>query len=105
MPHGMTIDRHGNLWVTDVGLHQVFKFKPNSAYPTITIGRRFQPGSLANYLCKPTAVAVASTGEFFVADGYCNNRILKFNAAGRILRVIPQPPGKLSFNHFFFVKL
>lgn len=37
--------------------------------------------------------AVASTGEFFVADGYCNSRIIKYNAAGRILRVIPQPPG------------
>lgn len=31
-----------------------------------------------------------------MADGYCNNRILKFNAAGRILRVIPQPPEFLS---------
>lgn len=29
-----------------------------------------------------------------MADGYCNNRILKYNAAGRILRIIPQPPGK-----------
>lgn len=34
--------------------------------------------------------------KIFVADGYCNNRILKFNAAGRILRVIPQPPEFLS---------
>lgn len=34
--------------------------------------------------------------QIFVADGYCNNRILKFNAAGRILRVIPQPPEFLS---------
>lgn len=34
--------------------------------------------------------------QIFVADGYCNNRILKYNAAGRILRVIPQPPEFLS---------
>lgn len=95
-PHGMTIDHHGNIWVTDVALHQVFKFKPKSRYPSITIGRRFQPGSVPSQLCKPTAVAVATTGEIFVADGYCNNRILKFNAAGRILRVIPQPPEFLS---------
>lgn len=33
--------------------------------------------------------------KFFIADGYCNQRILKFNAAGHILRVIPQPPGNL----------
>lgn len=25
MPHGLTIDRHDNLWVTDVALHQAFK--------------------------------------------------------------------------------
>lgn len=24
MPHGLTIDKQGNLWVTDVGLHQVY---------------------------------------------------------------------------------
>lgn len=95
-PHGMTLDHHGNIWITDVALHQVFKFKPKSRYPSITIGRRFQPGSIPSQLCQPTAVAVATTGEIFVADGYCNNRILKFNAAGRILRVIPQPPEFLS---------
>lgn len=93
LPHGMTIDRHGNIFVTDVALHQVFKFKRSASYPDITIGSRFQPGASVNHLCKPTAVAVAKLGEFFVADGYCNNRILKFNVAGRLLRVIPQPPG------------
>lgn len=31
--------------------------------------------------------------QFFIADGYCNSRILKFNAAGKLLRSIPQPPG------------
>lgn len=38
-------------------------------------------------------MAIASTGEIFIADGYCNSRILKFNAAGGLLRVIPNPPG------------
>lgn len=36
---------------------------PGRDYPTITIGQRFQSGSTRNHLCKPTAVAVASTGE------------------------------------------
>src|SRR5215203_5456730 len=26
MPHGLTVDKDNNIWVTDVGLHQVFKF-------------------------------------------------------------------------------
>ncbi|XP_067632426.1 peptidyl-alpha-hydroxyglycine alpha-amidating lyase 2 [Eurosta solidaginis] len=96
MPHGMTIDVHGNYWITDVAMHQAFKFKPFDTQPLLTIGKRFKPGSSVNHLCKPTSVAVATTGEFFVADGYCNSRILKFNAAGRILRTIPQPPEFLS---------
>ena len=37
---------------------------------------------------------LAIVGQFFISDGYCNQRILKFNAAGRLLRTIPQPPGK-----------
>lgn len=96
MPHGMTIDRNGNMWLTDVALHQVFKFMPGHDYPSITVGRRFEPGSTRNHLCKPTAVAVATTGEVFIADGYCNNRVLKLNAAGRLIRTIPQPPEFLS---------
>lgn len=75
VPHGMTIDHHGNTWVTDVALHQVFKFHPNSKYPALTIGRRFQPGSLPNHLCQPTAVAVASTGEVIVAISQHNTSL------------------------------
>jgi len=26
MPHGLTVDKDNNVWVTDVGLHQIFKF-------------------------------------------------------------------------------
>ncbi|MEJ7675025.1 MAG: hypothetical protein WKF59_20570 [Chitinophagaceae bacterium] len=26
MPHGLTVDKENNVWVTDVALHQIFKF-------------------------------------------------------------------------------
>ncbi|XP_008195286.1 peptidyl-alpha-hydroxyglycine alpha-amidating lyase 2 isoform X2 [Tribolium castaneum] len=96
MPHGLTIDRHDNLWVTDVALHQAFKFKPGELSPILTFGQRLTPGSSKNHLCMPTSIAVASEGEVFIADGYCNSRILKFNAAGVLLRIIPSPPEFLS---------
>ncbi|KAK9695137.1 NHL repeat [Popillia japonica] len=96
LPHGLTIDRHNNLWVTDVALHQAFKFRPADNYPSLTFGVPFQPGPGIRHLCKPTSIAVASTGEIFIADGYCNSRILKYNAAGGLLRVIPNPPEFLS---------
>ena len=28
MPHHLTVDSQNNVWVTDVALHQVFKFSP-----------------------------------------------------------------------------
>ena len=41
MPHGLEIDAEGNVWVTDVALHQVFKvfwqrFRPSIAHLSIT---------------------------------------------------------------------
>lgn len=67
MPHGLTIDGHGNVWLTDVALHQVLKFRClddiDAGDASLVIGRAFTPGSQPDLLCKPTAVAVASTGE------------------------------------------
>lgn len=77
MPHGLTIDKQGALYVTDVALHQVFKFRRDG--PTLTkeweLGDQFEPRKF----CKPTSVAVLDNGDFFVADGYCHSQIVKFS--------------------------
>ena len=40
---------------------------------------RFEPGSDETHYCKPTSVAVTDDGNtFFVSDGYCNSRIIKY---------------------------
>ncbi|KAK7792477.1 hypothetical protein R5R35_013863 [Gryllus longicercus] len=87
LPHGLTIDFENNIWVTDVALHQVFKFSANrtSAKPSLILGQQFVPGSDNNHFCKPTDVAVLSNGDFFVSDGYCNSRIVKFDRTGKKL--------------------
>lgn len=87
MPHGLTIDHEGNVWVTDVALHQVMKFgaKSDMKIPEITLGTAFKPGSSRTKFCKPTSVAVLPDGQFFVADGYCNSRILKYSKSGELL--------------------
>lgn len=105
MPHGLTIDHDGNFWMTDIGTHQVYMFKPNDlTHPAVTVGEMFQPGSGPTQLCRPADVAVMKNGDFFVADGfsrrkdskravektcfvlirfsYCNSRIIKFNRKG-----------------------
>ncbi|KAK9886576.1 hypothetical protein WA026_017505 [Henosepilachna vigintioctopunctata] len=96
MPHGLTIDKHDNMWITDVAMHQGFKFKPGELEPSLVFGEKFQPGSFEKNLCMPTSFAIASTGEIFLADGYCNSRILKFNAAGQLMKVIPNKHEFLS---------
>uniref|UniRef100_A0A182P3M3 peptidylamidoglycolate lyase n=1 Tax=Anopheles epiroticus TaxID=199890 RepID=A0A182P3M3_9DIPT len=84
MPHGLTIDHEQNYWMTDVALHQVFKFDLNhsTTEPVLTLGTRFEPGDDMYHYCKPTSVAVLKSGEFFVADGYCNGRIVKYSPEG-----------------------
>ncbi|CAL8143804.1 unnamed protein product [Orchesella dallaii] len=85
MPHGITIDHENNIWLTDVAMHQVFKFLPGAEKPSLTLGQAFTPGTSTDHLCKPTDVAVSSSGTVFVADGYCNSRILKFDKDGKFL--------------------
>jgi hypothetical protein len=46
------------------------------------LGRKLEPGSSDGEFCKPTSVAVLPSGEFFVADGYCNSRIIKYTKSG-----------------------
>jgi len=69
MPHGLKIDQEGNTWVTDVGLHQVMKFKRGAKTPSLVLGTQFIPGNDADHFCQPTSVAVASSGVVFVGDG------------------------------------
>lgn len=82
MPHGLTIDSQDNVWVTDVRLHQVFKFSPDGKL-LLTLGEARVPGTDRMHFDQPTDVAVLPNGSFYVSDGYGNARVVKFNAAGR----------------------
>ncbi|XP_047906177.1 peptidyl-glycine alpha-amidating monooxygenase isoform X6 [Anser cygnoides] len=83
LPHGLSIDKNGNYWVTDVALHQVFKLGADAKEPLLTLGVALQPGSDKNHFCQPTDVAVDPiTGSVYVSDGYCNSRIIQFSPNG-----------------------
>ncbi|XP_030896182.1 peptidyl-glycine alpha-amidating monooxygenase isoform X8 [Leptonychotes weddellii] len=108
LPHGLSVDKDGNYWVTDVALHQVFKLDPNSkGGPLLILGRSMQPGSDQNHFCQPTDVAVdPDTGTIYVSDGYCNSRIVQFSPTGEFItqwgeessRSNPKP-GQFSVPH------
>jgi peptidylamidoglycolate lyase len=84
MPHGLTIDRDNNVWITDVALQQVFKFSHEGRL-LMTIGERGIAGKDAAHFDRPTKVAVEPNGAFYVSDGYRNSRVVKFAADGRFV--------------------
>jgi peptidylamidoglycolate lyase len=83
IPHGLHVDPDGNLWVTDVGTHRVFKLSPMGEV-LLQLGTG-SPGNDTRSFNQPTDVHVAPDGTVFVADGYGNTRVVKLTAAGRFL--------------------
>ncbi|XP_015112717.1 peptidyl-alpha-hydroxyglycine alpha-amidating lyase 1 [Diachasma alloeum] len=57
-------------------------FRDSIVKPSLALGDPFEPGNDDQRFCKPTAVAVMKNGDFFVSDGYCNSRVIKFNPKG-----------------------
>lgn len=84
MPHGLTVDWNNNVWVTDVGLHQVFKFSHDGKL-LMKLGKEKIPGKDSLHFNRPTDVAVAADGSFYVSDGYKNSRIVKYSPSGKYL--------------------
>jgi peptidylamidoglycolate lyase len=84
MPHGLAIDHDDHVWITDVGLHQVFKFSAKGEL-LLTLGEKGKPGSDTMHFNQPTDLAFAPDGSFYVSDGYGNSRIMKFSPEGRFL--------------------
>src|SRR5262245_41443921 len=92
-PHGATVDRDGNLWVTDARGengkgHQVFKFDSNGRI-VMRLGRAGVSGSGAELFDQPTDVAVAPDGTIFVTDSHRNgknNRVVKFTKDGKYIK-------------------
>ena len=92
-PHGIHVDREGNVWVTD-GLgkdgkgHQVFKFSPEGKV-LLTLGKAGVAGSGPDEFNAPSAVIVAPNGDIFVGDGHgrdTNARIVKFTKDGKFVK-------------------
>ena len=92
-PHGIHVDRAGNVWVTD-GLgkdgkgHQVFKFSPDGRV-LMTLGKAGRAGSGPDEFNAPSSVLVAPNGDIFVGDGHgrdTNARIVKFDKDGKLIK-------------------
>jgi peptidylamidoglycolate lyase len=84
LPHGLRVDSHDNIWVTDVALHQVFKFSHDGTL-LMTLGAARAPGLDGAHFNKPTDVAIAPDGTIYVSDGYVNSRVALFSPDGKFL--------------------
>jgi peptidylamidoglycolate lyase len=84
MPHGLTVDKLNNVWVTDVGLHQIFKFSHEGKL-LMKLGVPGVPGNDSLHFNRPTDVTIAADGSFYVSDGYRNSRVVKFSKDGKYL--------------------
>jgi peptidylamidoglycolate lyase len=82
VPHGITIDAENNVFLTDVGLQQVFKFTHDGTL-RFAIGEPRIGKWDATHFNQPTDIAIRADGSFYVSDGYVNSRIALFNRSGK----------------------
>ncbi|MBI4552837.1 MAG: hypothetical protein HY710_11290 [Candidatus Latescibacteria bacterium] len=122
-PHGMHVDRDGNVWVTDAfgpdgkdpnrngKGHQVVKFSPEGKV-LLTLGKAGVAGDPPEYLNEPCDVVTAPNGDIFVADGHSGQnpnvppntvaRIVKFTKDGKFVKVwgkLGSAPGEFRTPH------
>jgi len=99
-PHGIHVDRQGNIWITD-GIppgsaaqaaaekgHIVVKFSPDGKV-LLTLGKVGVPGDGPDTFNQPSDVVTAPNGDIFVADGHGGNtnaRIVKFSKDGKFIK-------------------
>jgi hypothetical protein len=96
--HGLRVDAQDNIWVIDEGANSIIKYNPEGR-ATMILGRRIgfpyngmePPAKELNpappYIFnRPTDVAFDSAGNIFVADGYGNSRIVKYDKNGRFVK-------------------
>jgi sugar lactone lactonase YvrE len=75
-PHGIHVDRDGNVWIADFAGnqagtkgHQVHKFSPKGE-KLLSLGMAGKPGNADGQFNQPNDVAVGPDGSIYVSDGH-----------------------------------
>jgi DNA-binding beta-propeller fold protein YncE len=82
--HSIRVDPAGNIWTIDVKAHRVLKSTPSGRVLMMLglVGGAAGDNNTKDGFNRPTAVAFAPNGDFFVSDGYVNSRVVKFSPGG-----------------------
>lgn len=107
--HAVRVDPRDNIWAVDEGTNMVIEFNP-AGRVVMVLGRRPEfvegtppPPDPAPYAFnRPTDVAWDAAGNIFVADGYGNSRVVKYDRNGRYITSVGTrgaQPGQLNLPH------
>jgi streptogramin lyase len=114
-PHGSCMTPEGHIWLADDVSHAVFMFtKKGELLMTLgNVGQKSDTGHrngldifeklssitrAAEPFNLPTGVAISSTGDIFVSDGYGNARVHRFSPEGELILSWGEPgAGKGQF--------
>jgi DNA-binding beta-propeller fold protein YncE len=83
--HGLRVDKDDMIWIVDRERHLVRKFDP-AGQLLLTIGTEGSSGTGEKQFNRPADVAFGAAGEIYVADGYGNSRVMKFDRQGKFLK-------------------
>jgi DNA-binding beta-propeller fold protein YncE len=122
--HGICLGPDGSVYCTDADNHTVRKFTPEGKL-LMTLGNEGQPsdtGYVRDWLDffwslttitkggppfnRPTGVALSSSGEIYISDGYGNARVHKFTPDGTLLLSWGEPghaPNQFRLPHSIWV--
>jgi DNA-binding beta-propeller fold protein YncE len=123
LAHGICLGPDGSVYCGDLNSHTVSKFTPEGKL-LLVLGNKDQP-SETGYMKQPDSyeavtsirqsgppfnrpsdIAVSSSGEIYVSDGYGNARIHKFSPDGTLLLSWGEPgtaPGQFRLVHSLFL--
>ena len=107
-PHGIRVDREGNIWITDGQNNKegtngqlVYKFSPDHRL-LMTIGTKGVAGDGEYTFNGPTDVAIGGNGDIFVTDGHVNSRVVKYTKDGKFIKAWGKKgtgPGEFRLPH------
>ncbi len=93
-PHDVEIspyDPEKHVWIVDADGHAVYKFTNDGSELVLTLGTPGVPGDDETHFRRPTFLVFMDENTMYLADGYDNTRVIKFDMEGNVLSQWGEP--------------